>query len=60
MPSIIGRKKIIEYYIDKINHEDIDIDRLASITTDFTGSDIKNMINLAILSAVRNDRKNAN
>lgn len=55
-PSIKGRKEIIKYYLNKIK-SDVDVDKLASETINFTGSDIKTMCNIAILNAVKNKRK---
>ena len=46
-PTITGRRKLLDYYLEGKNLEKMDIERLAKITMDFTGSDIKCLVNLA-------------
>lgn len=46
-PTITGRRKLLDYYLEGKKLEKMDIDRLAKITMDFTGSDIKCLVNLA-------------
>ena len=61
LPDIKGRKKIIEYYLKKIKHdEDVSQDTLAKATTGFSGAQIKNFVNIAILNAIKEGRKLAN
>lgn len=50
-PDFCGRKEILNLYLAKVLHEDIDIDMLARGTTGFTGADLENMINQAALRA---------
>jgi len=60
-PSLKGRGEIIEHYLKLIKHEkNIDPKKLAQMTINFTGSDIKTFINLAIMSAIKDNRKKAN
>lgn len=51
LPDFIGRQQIIELYLQRILHENIDVQKLASGTTGFTGADLENMINQAALRA---------
>lgn len=51
-PDFCGRKEILNLYLAKVLHEDIDIDMLARGTTGFTGADLENMINQAALRYV--------
>lgn len=51
-PDFCGRKEILNLYLAKVLHEDIDIDMLARGTTGFTGADLENMINQAALRFV--------
>lgn len=51
VPDFIGRQQIIELYLQKILHKHIDIQKIASGTTGFTGADLENMVNQAALRA---------
>ena len=56
-PTVKGRQKILEHYLKKVNHEKhLDVKRIAKETMGSTGSDLKTLINLAILNAVKNGR----
>lgn len=59
-PDIRGREEIFDYYLKKIPHDD-DVDKnvLARKSSGYTGADIQNIVNLAILNAVKNNRKKA-
>lgn len=56
-PNLESRKKILHYYLDKVKHKDINIDRLSKLTIQFTGADIKNLVNQSGFIAVNKDRK---
>lgn len=50
-PDYTGRKEILDLYLGKVLHKDIDIEILARGTTGFTGADLENMVNQAALRA---------
>ncbi|KAH8300132.1 hypothetical protein KR044_010325 [Drosophila immigrans] len=50
-PDFTGRKEILSLYLEKILHDDVDLDMLARGTSGFTGADLENMINQAALRA---------
>jgi len=58
-PSKDGRKRTFEGYLDKVSHEltDDDIDRLATITPYATGASIQDMVNEALINAIRSGRE---
>ena len=56
LPDIGGREKIIEYYLSKIKHNTVDSQMMAKRTIGFSGADLKNYINTAILHAVRSGK----
>ncbi len=51
LPSSHGRAQIIEYYLSKIKHEDIDTERFVSDTIDYTPVAIKHVINEGVIHA---------
>lgn len=54
IPDIEGRKQLFSFYLNKAHqNEGLSIEALAKRTTGFTGADIQNMVNLAILNAVK-------
>jgi ATP-dependent Zn protease len=55
-PDYDGRKEIIKYYLDKIAHEDLDLDRLASDTIGQSPAALKFIINEAVINAHFNGR----
>jgi len=55
-PDFDGRKDVIKYYLDKVSHEDFDMDRLAYDTIGYTPASIKFVINEAVISAHFNGR----
>ena len=58
MPNKMGRKEILTHYFSKIRHEAaIDIEKLASITAGFNGSQLENIVNQAAIRAVRQRHK---
>lgn len=50
-PDIKGRKDILDLYVGHITAKDIDVDKLARMTTGFTGADLENMVNTAAIRA---------
>lgn len=59
LPDIGGREKILNYYIEKIKSQKVDMKTMAKRTIGFSGADLKNYVNTAILHAVREDKKEA-
>jgi len=57
-PSKAGRIKTYEGYFSKVRHEltDEQVDKLATITPYATGATIKDLVNEALITAIRNDR----
>lgn len=60
-PDLQGRREILDYYLGKvtIDAEKIDKDTIVKATTGFSGSAIKNLVNIAVLNAVKNKREKA-
>lgn len=50
-PDEEGRKEIIEYYLNKVRHEDMPLDRMAGDTIGYTPVEIKYVINEATVVA---------
>lgn len=61
LPDINGREKIIEYYLKKIKYNQAKVNKetLAKATTGFSGADIKNFVNIAILNCIKENRHQA-
>ncbi|MFF5291932.1 AAA family ATPase [Paractinoplanes globisporus] len=57
-PSKAGRVRTYQGYLDKVKHEltEEQIDKLATITPYATGATIKDMVNEALITAIRDDR----
>ena len=53
MPDQKGRLSLLNYYIAKIRCNDINTEDLSKKIIGFSGADIKNLTNLAILHAIR-------
>ncbi len=58
-PSKDGRKRTFEGYLDKVSHEltDEDVERLATITPYATGASIQDLVNEALINAIREGRE---
>jgi cell division protease FtsH len=56
-PSAEGRKDILEYYLAKVKHENIDLDRLANATVGYSPARIKNVINEGLIYALQAGRE---
>ncbi len=50
-PDFEGRKDIIEYYLDKVRHEEMPLDRMGNDTIEYTPVAIKYVINEAVIHA---------
>jgi ATP-dependent Zn protease len=61
-PSKAGRIRTYEGYLDKVQHQltPEDIDKLATITPYATGATIKDIVNEALIVAIRNGREEIN
>ena len=58
-PNLESRKKILDYYISKVKYdkERIDKEKIVQLTVQFTGADLKNLINLAGFTAVNKGKE---
>jgi ATP-dependent Zn protease len=64
LPDMKGREDILELYLSKIVHNfgkkeltiDINVKHLAQMTPGFSGAEIKNLVNLAIIHAVKENK----
>ncbi|MGQ0679121.1 MAG: AAA family ATPase [Actinomycetota bacterium] len=56
LPDKDGRKDVIQYYLDKVQHEEIDLDRFAQATIYYSPARIKNIINEALIVALQDGR----
>ena len=56
-PDVVGRKGILEVHAkNKPLGEDVDLKKIAQITSGFTGADLENLLNEAAISAAKSDR----
>ena len=60
-PNCEGRTKILEYYLNKISYDksNVNVEIQSKATFGMTGADIKNLVNLSILKAIKETRKMA-
>jgi len=58
-PTQEGRKRTYQGYLDKVDHvlADDDVEKLATITPYATGATIKDMVNEALITAIRDGRR---
>jgi cell division protease FtsH len=56
LPDEVGRRDILAYYLNKVAHEPIDIDRAARATAGYSGARIKSVVNEAIIYALQDGR----
>lgn len=56
LPDAEGRKDIIQYYLDKVRHEPIDLDRFARATAGYSPARLKNIINESLILALQEGR----
>jgi ATP-dependent Zn protease len=53
-PDIKGRTEICELYLSKVYHDDsVTPENVARITTGMNGADLKNVVNIALLNAIK-------
>jgi ATP-dependent Zn protease len=55
-PTAEGRKDIIQYYLDKVKHEPINLDKLAAATVGYSPARIKNIVNEGLIFALQDGR----
>jgi cell division protease FtsH len=55
-PDYDGRREIIEYYLNKVQHEEMDLDRFSNDTIGYSPVAIKHIINEAVVNAHFNGR----
>ncbi|HEX5881476.1 MAG TPA: AAA family ATPase [Actinomycetota bacterium] len=60
LPSGPGREDILQYYLDKVPHDPVDISRLARATYGFSPAQIKNLVNEALIFALVDGREKLN
>src|ERR687886_11132 len=56
LPDKEGRKDIADYYLEKVRHEEIDLEKLAKATVGYSPARIKNVINEALIFALQDGR----
>ena len=56
LPSGPGREDILQYYLDKVPHEPVDLARLGRATYGFSPAQIKNLVNEALIFALVDGR----
>jgi cell division protease FtsH len=56
-PTAEGRKDIAQYYLNKVKHENVDVDKLASATVGYSPARIKNVINEGLIFALQAGRE---
>lgn len=56
LPDLEGRKAILQVHLQKVQHNDIDLDLIARATSGSAGADLANIVNEAALRAVRMGR----
>jgi ATP-dependent Zn protease len=58
LPEVKGRKEIMQYYLDKVKYAKdlVDVDAWGRRTTGFSGADIKNFVNLAVLNSIKTNK----
>jgi len=57
LPAGAGRKDILDYYLAKVPHEDMDLDKLSRATLGYSPAQIKNVINEALIVALQDGRE---
>ncbi len=55
-PDFDGRKEVIEYYLNKVAHEDLNLDKLSYDTIGYSPAAIKFIVNEAVIQAHFNGR----
>ncbi len=57
VPGMDGRRDVVAYYLNKVAHAPIDIDRVVRATEGYSPAAIKNLINEALIFALRDGRQ---
>jgi ATP-dependent Zn protease len=60
LPDADGRREILEYYLDKVKHDDLPIERMISDTIGYSPVAIKYVINEAVVHAHFDGRQSMN
>lgn len=60
LPDKEGRKDIADYYLEKVRHEDVDLEKLAKATVGYSPARIKNVVNEALIFALQEGRDSLN
>lgn len=60
LPDIKARKEILDMYLGKHKAKDVDTDQLAKATVGFSGADLFNMVNTALIAAVKRNMFSVN
>src|SRR5215203_2158815 len=56
LPDKEGRKDIADYYLEKVRHEDVDLEKFSKATVGYSPARIKNVINEALIFALQEGR----
>lgn len=56
LPDKEGRIDIADYYLKKVRHEDVDLEKLSKATVGYSPARIKNVINEALIFALQDGR----
>jgi cell division protease FtsH len=56
LPDKEGRKDIADYYLNKVRHEDIDLEKFSKATVGYSPARIKNVVNEALIFALQDGR----
>ena len=57
IPAAEGRAQILAYYLNKVAHEPIDIDRVARLTQGYSPASVRNIVNEALIFALQDGRQ---
>jgi cell division protease FtsH len=56
LPDKEGRQDIADYYLNKVRHEEIDLEKFAKATVGYSPARIKNVVNEALIFALQDGR----
>ncbi|HEV7680422.1 MAG TPA: AAA family ATPase [Candidatus Dormibacteraeota bacterium] len=56
IPSRDGRRDIIAYYLSKVTHEPVDLERIARLTQGYSPAALRNLVNEALILALQDGR----
>jgi cell division protease FtsH len=60
LPDKKGREDIADYYLNKVHHEQIDLEKFAKATVGYSPARIKNVVNEALIFALQDGRDSLN